>query len=146
MGSMAVGFGAAAICYLAVTVLKPMLGYDDSLDAFGVHGVGGMWGAIASGLFAVTLGSGIESNAQQLMVQLKGVAFVAVFAPLATVLILGGLKLVFGSLRVEDEAEHEGLDLAEHSESAYVLSTSGTGTLMERQHGSGLGLTERSHA
>jgi Amt family ammonium transporter len=127
MGALAIGFGVAVICYAAVTFVKPMFGYDDSLDAFGVHGIGGMWGAIASGIFAVTLGAGIESNAQQIVVQLEGVAFTAVFAPVMTVLILSGMKLVFGSLRVDEEAESIGLDLAEHSESAYVSAGSGGG-------------------
>jgi Amt family ammonium transporter len=105
--------------------LKPLFGYDDSLDVFGVHALGGTWGALASGLFAVTLGSGVESNAQQVMVQLRGIGFVVAFAPLATVAILAVLKAVFGSLRVTDEAEFDGLDLAEHSESAYNLATGG---------------------
>src|SRR5499425_2974978 len=100
MGSIAVGGGVAVVSYLACTFLKPAFGYDDSLDVFGVHALGGAWGALASGIFAVTLGSGIESNAQQIMVQLKGIAFVAVFAPLATVGILAALQAVFGSLRV----------------------------------------------
>ena len=118
-GAIAIGAGVSAVSYLACTFLKPAFGYDDSLDVFGVHALGGAWGALASGLFATTLGSGIESNAQQVMVQLRGMAFVIVFAPLATVAILLALKAVFGSLRVADEAEFEGLDLAAHSESAY---------------------------
>ncbi len=134
LGSIAVGFGVCLVCYAALTFLKPMAGYDDSLDAFGVHGMGGMWGAIASGLFAVTLGSGIESNGQQLVVQLKGVAFTAVFASVATFAILTGLKLAFGSLRVDEEAEEDGLDLSEHSESAYVSvgGGMGSGSLLEK--------------
>jgi Amt family ammonium transporter len=150
MGAIAVGFGVSVVCYAAITFLKPLLGYDDSLDAFGVHGIGGMWGAIASGLFATTLGSGIESNGQQLGVQLQGVAFTAVFAPLATFAILGALRLAFGSLRVEEEAEHEGLDLAEHSESAYAFggSSMGSGTLIERgdAHARGSAAAERGRA
>src|SRR5439155_1112560 len=78
--------------------------------------LGGAWGALASGLFAVTLGSGIETNLQQVMVQLRGIAFVIGFAPVATAGILMGLRFVFGPLRVAEEAEHEGLDLSEHSE------------------------------
>ena len=122
------------MCYTALTFLKPLGGYDDALDCFGVHGMGGMWGAIASGLFAATLGSGIESNAQQVVVQLKGVVFTAIYAPLATLVILTLLKTVFGSLRVDDEAEEEGLDLSEHSEAAYVSVGGGFGggTLVER--------------
>jgi Amt family ammonium transporter len=119
MGAIAVGAGVSIVSYLACTFLKPAFGYDDSLDVFGVHALGGAWGALASGLFAVTYGSGIESNWQQVMVQLRGIGFVIGFAPVATAGILFALKLVFGSLRVEEEAEVEGLDLSEHSESAY---------------------------
>ena len=118
-GSIWVGAGVSLVSYLACTFLKPAFDYDDSLDVFGVHALGGTWGALASGIFAATLGSGIESNAQQIMVQLKGIAFVIVFAPLATVAIVMALKPIFGSLRVADEDEVMGLDLSEHSESAY---------------------------
>ena len=119
MGAIAVGVGVTAVSYSACTFLKPAFGYDDSLDVFGVHALGGMWGALASGIFAVTLGSGIESNAQQIMVQLKGIGFVMVFAPIATIVILMALRLLMGPLRVAEEDEVGGLDLAEHSESAY---------------------------
>jgi Amt family ammonium transporter len=125
LGSIVVGGGVAVISYIACTFLKPALGYDDSLDVFGVHGLGGMWGALASGLFAVTLGSGVESNAQQFMIQLKSVAFVIVFAPLATLVLLMVLRVVFGSLRVSEEEEFEGLDISQHSENAYSLGGSG---------------------
>jgi ammonium transporter, Amt family len=128
LGALIVGGGVSVISYAAVTFLKPMFGYDDSLDVFGVHGLGGAWGAFSSGLLAVTLGSGIESNAAQVMVQLKSIGLVAVYAPAVTVVILFALKMVFGSLRVVDEAEFEGLDLSEHSESAYT--TSGGGSLV----------------
>jgi ammonium transporter, Amt family len=127
MGSMAVGAGVSVICYAAVTFLKPLGGYDDSLDAFGVHGIGGAWGALASGLFAVVYGApaegAITSNAQQVLVQLKGIGFTAVFAPAMSFAILFVLKLAFGSLRVGDEEEFEGLDIAAHSESAYSMTT-----------------------
>jgi Amt family ammonium transporter len=65
MGAMAVGLGVAIVCYAAVTFLKPLAGYDDSLDAFGVHGLGGAWGALASGLFATSLGAGIETDGRR---------------------------------------------------------------------------------
>lgn len=145
MGAIAVGTGVSIICYLAVTVLKPLAGYDDSLDAFGVHGIGGTWGALASGIFAVTLGAGIETNMQQFLVQLKGVLFTAIFAPLATFVILVALQFVFGSLRAHEEDEEVGLDLSEHSESAYT-SAGGGGALLERPagaHGHGVLATAR---
>jgi len=122
-GAIMVGVGVAVISYAACTFLKPALGYDDSLDVFGVHALGGAWGALASGIFAVTLGSGIESNAQQIVVQLEGIAFTAVFSPIATFIILSVLKLFFGSLTVDEEDEIEGLDLSQHSESAYGFSS-----------------------
>ena len=97
MGAIWIGFGVSVISYCAVTFLKPAFGYDDSLDVFGVHALGGAWGALASGIFATTLGAGNETNAAQIMVQLKGIGFVAIFAPIATVVILarpeGDLRL-----------------------------------------------------
>jgi Amt family ammonium transporter len=120
-GSIFVGIGAAVICYAAVTLLKPALGYDDSLDVFGVHGVGGMWGAIATGLFLADFAADpAVSWAAQVFTQLKSVGITAVFAPAATLVILFVLRAVMGSLRVSDESEYAGLDLAEHSETAYT--------------------------
>jgi len=120
-GAIAIGLGGAVICYAAVTLLKPALGYDDSLDVFGVHGVGGTWGAIATGLFIADFAAadGVSRGAQ-VMKQLASVGFTAVFACLGTILILVVLKMIFGNLRVEDEAEFTGLDQSEHSESAYT--------------------------
>jgi Amt family ammonium transporter len=121
MGSLAVGFGASAICYLAVTMLKPALGYDDSLDVFGVHGVGGAWGALATGLFIVgaDLPEGV-SRMGQVGTQAASIVYVAILGPLLTIVILFLLKLVFGDLTADAEGQHEGLDISEHSESAYV--------------------------
>ena len=121
MGAIWVGLGAAVVCYLAVTILKPMAGYDDSLDVFGVHGVGGTWGAIATGLFIAdfALPEG-QTWLGQVGAQLQSVVIVAIFAPVATATILFVLRLIFGNLRVSDEKEFEGLDLAEHSETAYT--------------------------
>lgn len=119
-GAIAVGIGVTLISYFALTWLKPALGYDDSLDVFGVHALGGAWGAFASGVFATTLGSGIESNLQQVFVQLRGIVFVAVFAPAASAILLMLTRLVTAGLRVSDEAEVEGLDFSEHGETAYT--------------------------
>jgi Amt family ammonium transporter len=123
IGAIWVGLGAAALCYLAVTILKPSAGYDDSLDVFGVHGVGGLWGAIATALFIAdfALPEGV-SWVGQLWAQIQSVVFVAIFAPLATLVILFVLRLVLGDLRVTEEAEFEGLDVSEHSETAYTSS------------------------
>jgi Amt family ammonium transporter len=132
-GAIAIGIGVSIVSYAACTFLKPALGYDDSLDVFGVHALGGAWGALASGIFAATLGSGVESNLQQVFVQLKGIVFVIVFAPIATVIILSILKAAFGTLRASEEDEVIGLDLSQHSESAYATPTSG-GHLSEGMH------------
>jgi Amt family ammonium transporter len=130
LGSIAVGAGVSLLSYAAVTFLKPAFGYDDSLDVFGVHGIGGAWGALATGLFIAdfALPEGVTRGAQ-IWIQVQSILFTAVFAPLATFLILIALRAIFGSLRVDDEAEFVGLDLAEHSESAYEFGTaSGTST------------------
>ncbi|MFP6655206.1 MAG: ammonium transporter [Myxococcota bacterium] len=121
MGSIAVGFGAAVVCYLAVTTLKSALGYDDSLDVFGVHGIGGAWGALATAIFIVetNLADGV-SRMDQVWTQVASIAYVAVLAPVLTLAILYVLRLVFGDLSVSEEDEHAGLDLSQHSESAYV--------------------------
>jgi Amt family ammonium transporter len=120
MGAIAIGVGAGVICYGAVTLLKPMLGYDDSLDVFGVHGVGGAWGALATGLFIAdfALPEGVTQG-EQIMRQLVSIGFTAVFACTATIAILFLMKLVMGDLRVSEEDESAGLDLTQHSESAY---------------------------
>ncbi|MBI3785702.1 MAG: ammonium transporter [Deltaproteobacteria bacterium] len=120
LGAIYIGIGVTVVSYTAVTFLKPALDYDDSLDVFGVHALGGAWGALASGIFAVTYGSGINGNAQQVMVQLKGILFTAIFAPVVTLAILIVLRLIFGSLRVTDEDEVEGLDFSQHGENAYT--------------------------
>jgi Amt family ammonium transporter len=121
MGSIAVGFGAAVFCYLAVTLLKPALGYDDSLDVFGVHGVGGAWGALATAIFIVggNLPEGVSRMAQ-IGIQATSIAYVAILVPVLTIVILWVLKMIFGDLSVSEEDEHSGLDLSQHSESAYV--------------------------
>jgi Amt family ammonium transporter len=122
LGSIAVGLGAAGFCYVAVTILKPAAGYDDSLDVFGVHGVGGLWGAIATGLFIAdfALPEGVSWGAQ-VGKQLVSILFTAPFAAALTFVILSALRMLFGDLRVDEEGQHEGLDLSEHSESAYTM-------------------------
>ena len=122
---MLVGLGAAVFCYAAVTLLKPAAGYDDSLDVFGVHGIGGMWGALATGLFMGELPDGVSWGAQ-VGKQLTSIVFTAVFAMGLTFVILMVVRALFGGLRVEEEAEFEGLDLAEHSEAAYTSTGSGS--------------------
>ena len=118
-GSILVGVGAGILCYLAVTLLKPAIGYDDSLDVFGVHGVGGAWGALASGLFIADFAATDAGWGGQVWIQFQSIIFTAVFAIVLTLIILVGLRLLFGDLRVDEEGESTGLDLTEHSETAY---------------------------
>ena len=119
-GAIAIGAGAAVLCYGAVTLLKPALGYDDSLDVFGVHGVGGAWGALATGIFIAGFALDEEvGRGGQILKQLMSIGFTAAYAVILSLVILVVLKLVLGGLRVDEEAEHAGLDLSEHSETAY---------------------------
>lgn len=124
LSAIVIGFGAGFLCFNAVN-LKPRLGYDDSLDVVGVHGVGGTWGALATGLFASTAvnpdgGNGLFfGDSHQFVVQLISVAATWVFAFAGTAVILVVLKAVMG-LRVSGEQESEGLDLGEHGEVAYA--------------------------
>ena len=107
-------------CYFFVTVVKPKMGYDDSLDVFGVHGIGGAWGALATALFLApwAMDDGVSQGAQ-LWIQLQSVIFTAIYAGGITLVILIVMKAIMGNLRVSEEDEHEGLDLSQHSETAY---------------------------
>ena len=120
ISSIVIGFGAGVVCYLAV-VWKSKFGYDDALDVLGIHGIGGTWGAIATGLFAsVGGGTGLFfGNPGQVFIQAVGVGATWVFAFVGTFIILKVLDMVIG-LRVEKEEEIIGLDLSEHSERAYT--------------------------
>jgi Amt family ammonium transporter len=121
IGAIWIGMGSAFICYVAVALVKPALGYDDSLDVFGVHGVGGTWGALATGLFIAdfALPEGVSWGGQ-IVNQLTSIGITAVFAPAVTLVILLVMRVVMGSLRVDEEAESGGLDLSQHSEAAYT--------------------------
>ncbi len=127
LGAIAIGAGASGVCYFAVTVLKPLWGYDDSLDVFGVHGMGGVWGALATGLFITeaALPEGVGWGAQ-IAKQVLSIGFVAVYSIAISVGILLALRVLLGSLRVESEDEQRGLDLSLHSENAYTLQPAGT--------------------
>jgi len=120
-GAILVGFGGAIICYVFVMIIKPKAGYDDSLDVFGVHGIGGAWGALATALFIApfALPEGVTQGGQ-ILIQLKSIGFTAVFAPVVTLVILGVLRAVFGNLRPTEEDEAMGIDQTEHNESAYI--------------------------
>ena len=120
-GALIIGVAAGVICYWATTSLKHMLRYDDSLDAFGVHGIGGMVGAILTGVLAVAWVGGegksglIDGNPHQVIVQLYGIAVTIVYDVIVSLIILKLVDLTVG-LRVDAEIEREGLDLALHGE------------------------------
>ncbi|HFL6895719.1 TPA: ammonium transporter [Pseudomonas aeruginosa] len=123
MGALVIGLAAGVICFFAATSLKRALKYDDSLDAFGVHAVGGIVGALLTGIFAApSLGGfgSVEDIGAQFFVQFKGVAFTVVYTAVVTFVILKVLDLVMG-LRVTEEEEAVGLDLALHNERGYNL-------------------------
>lgn len=134
MGALAVGFIGGIVCFIAVTEIKKRLGYDDSLDAFGVHGVGGFTGAILTGVFANSaintvfkdasgnaLPSGLlEGNGKQVLNQLIASAIAAVLGMVASYVILKVVDLVVG-VRVTGEDEVVGLDLSQHGEEGYNL-------------------------
>ncbi|HLF86869.1 MAG TPA: ammonia channel protein, partial [Nitrospiria bacterium] len=118
--------GGGFVCYFGAVILKNKLGYDDSLDAFGVHGLGGTFGALATGLFATKAinAAGNDGlffgNAYQLVVQLITVVATWVFAFVATMILLKLIDATMG-LRVTEEDEFTGLDMSEHGESGYNL-------------------------
>jgi Amt family ammonium transporter len=126
MNAMFIGIIVAMVCYLAVAVIKGKLGYDDSLDAFGVHGVGGTVGTIATGLFAekaVNAGGAnglLFGNAHQLVVQSLSLLATITFAVIMTFIIFKIVDAIIG-MRVEEKNEIIGLDLTQQSEAAYTV-------------------------
>jgi len=123
MGALIIGLVSGVVCFFCATSLKRKLGYDDSLDAFGVHGVGGIVGALLTGIFAAPMLGGfgeVENIGLQLWIQFKGVLFTVVYTGIVTYLILKAMDLVMG-LRVNEEQETIGLDLSLHNERGYNL-------------------------
>ena len=130
-GALVIGFAAGAICFWSATSLKHMLGYDDSLDAFGVHAVGGIVGALLTGVFArasviagastgltadqLAKGGLIDGHPEQVLTQLYGIGIVIVFDAVLSFIILKVVDILVG-LRVDEETEVDGLDLALHGE------------------------------
>jgi len=123
IASILIGLGAGVICYTAV-MMKAKFGYDDSLDVVGIHGVGGTFGALATGIFAskAVNAAGADGllygNPGQLVIQVGAVAVSILFAFVGTILILKIVDAVVG-LRVSEEEERMGLDLSQHEERAY---------------------------
>ena len=126
MGALAIGAAAGTGCFLASTKIKRLIGYDDSLDVFGVHAVGGIIGALLTGIFCaqglggVGFGDGITGIGGQVWVQLIGVAATLVYSGVVSFIILKAVDAVVG-LRVGDDEETEGLDLSQHDERGYNL-------------------------
>ncbi len=125
MPALVIGLLAGAVCYISLN-MKGKLGYDDSLDAFGVHGVGGILGTLGAGLFAQKLinPAGADGlffgNPHQLLVQAMSIAVVAVYSFVISIVLLKLIDWTIG-LRVTDEEEMMGLDLSQHEESGYTL-------------------------
>jgi len=131
MPAILIGLISGVVCYLMVSVVKAKLRYDDALDAFGIHGIGGTWGAIATGLFASTAvnpagGDGLFfGNPEQLVNQLIAVAVTWGVAIVGTYVILKVINL-FSKLRATDEEQDTGLDFTQHGEDAYTDLVSGS--------------------
>jgi Amt family ammonium transporter len=121
-----IGLLVSVFCYIAVAYVKPKLGYDDSLDAFGVHGIGGIWGALATGLFASKAVNPAGSdglffgNPHQLFVQAVAVLVTIAYSAIATFVIYKVVDKVMG-MRVSEKEEAVGLDLSQHHEGAYTM-------------------------
>ena len=119
-GALILGAIAGLVCYFAVTWLKIKLGYDDSLDVFGVHGIGGIVGALLTGVFASEAIGGtaglLEGNAYQVVLQAEGIVATILYTAVVSAILIKGIDLVIG-IRVDEESEREGLDICLHGES-----------------------------
>ena len=130
MPALAIGFIAGLVCYFMVTKVKSIFGYDDALDAFGVHGAGGTIGALLTGVFAQQVVNpifgagkpvgGLDGHWSQVGNQLVGVLIAWGFALVGTIILLKVTDMITG-LRVTEEQEIEGLDITQHGEEAYNL-------------------------
>ena len=122
MGAAILGFLAGLICYFMCAVIKQRLRIDDALDVFAVHGVGGIMGSLLVAFLGTAAfgGTGVGNALQQLIIQLKAVGFTLVWSAVGTLIIIAIVKAMVG-LRIDQEAEHQGQDQAEHGETAYHL-------------------------
>jgi len=121
MGAMAIGAITSAVCYFAVTKLKHIFDYDDSLDVFGVHGIGGIMGALLTGLF---IREGYDDGNTvggivQMLIQAKSIVVTIVWSAAAAAIALVVAKVLCGGIRVDEDIEHGGLDRTDHGEEAY---------------------------
>jgi ammonium transporter, Amt family len=124
MGAIAIGALSGILCFFTATTVKRKLGYDDSLDAFGVHGIGGIVGAILTGVFAAPAlgglaGEGFEMGAQ-VVAQIIGVVFTIVYCGIISFILLKVIDMTIG-LRVSEQVENQGLDVNEHEERGYNM-------------------------
>ena len=125
MGAILIGAASAVFCYLASTKLKRALGYDDSLDVFGVHGIGGIVGALLTGLCAAEfmggagLGEAVTVTAQ-VTAQAKGVGVTVIWSGVVSVIAYFVANTLTGGARISEEGEQQGLDLTDHDESGYI--------------------------
>lgn len=116
-GAIATGMLTSFACYLSVAVLKRKLGYDDSLDTFGIHGFGGLVGAVLTGVFfGNTVFGGEAEIGSQLLIQLKDALTTVAYSGIMSIVILWGVSKICGGLRVARDVEREGLDLNIHGE------------------------------
>ncbi|QSZ27649.1 ammonium transporter [Aceticella autotrophica] len=126
VSAIMIGLLSGMICYFSVNYIKHKFGYDDSLDAFGIHGVGGTWGAFATGLFASKAVNPAGANGlfygnfNQVIIQIISIAATYIFAGLMSFIILKFISL-FTDLRVSEEEEEAGLDISQHGEEAYKI-------------------------
>jgi len=116
MGALIIGLASGIICYFGATKLKQTFGYDDSLDVFGVHGIGGIVGALLTGVF-IREGAG-EAGVAQVIIQVKSILVTVIWSTIASVIALSVAKFTVG-LRVDEGDEETGLDQSSHGESAY---------------------------
>ena len=124
--SLAIGLVAGILGFFSVAVFKNKIGYDDSLDAFGVHGMCGMWGALATGIFANPaineVGRGLLfGNPKQLYVQVLSIAGTILFTAVGTLIVVYVTRFITGGLRVDEENEIVGLDNTVHGERAFEI-------------------------
>jgi len=119
VGALIIGAVSSLVCYLAATKLKHALGYDDSLDVFGVHGIGGIVGALLTGVFIREGYEGPVGGFTQLWIQAKSVVVTIVWSAAAAMIALIAAKVFCRGIRVDEDIEHGGLDRSEHSEEAY---------------------------
>ncbi|MDR1008076.1 MAG: ammonium transporter [Campylobacteraceae bacterium] len=126
IGAFVIGIGAGVLSFYAVNYLKRALKYDDSLDVFGVHAISGIWGAIATGIFANPAinsnGVGLlYGNPSQVLIQIEGIVVTIIYTAIGTAIVFGISSLITKGARVDSDAESQGLDETEHGERAFNL-------------------------